>query len=83
MSRNKIVTIGDRVRHARQRLGKTQLELAIQCGMRPEQVSRIESGRSNAGLASLHALAPVLGMTLDELVGTNSSIKPKKEEKKQ
>lgn len=76
MRRNKIVTVGDRVRHGRERLGLTQLEFAIRCQMRPEQVNRIEKGRSDAGLASLHKLAPVLGMTIDELING------KKEEKK-
>jgi transcriptional regulator with XRE-family HTH domain len=68
MSRNKPVTIGDRVRHAREKLGKTQLELANECGVRSETISRIERGRNDAALASLHKIAPALGMTLDELV---------------
>lgn len=65
----KLPTLADRLVHARKRKGLTQFEVAAQAGIRPEVLNRIERGKSNGALLSLHKLAPVLGMSIDELVG--------------
>jgi transcriptional regulator with XRE-family HTH domain len=83
MSRKAVITIGDRVRARRLELKKSQWELAVDSGMRPESISRIEKGKSPASLASLHKLCPVLGLSLDELVGPQPGAShPKKGKKK-
>lgn len=68
VKRRIVVTLGDRVRAKREALGLTQYEVAMKAGMRPEGVSRIETGKSPASLVSLHKIAPVLGTTIDELL---------------
>jgi len=70
-------TLGDRLRHAREEKGLTQFQVAADAGMRPEVLNRIERGRSNAALASLHKLAPVLGLEINELVGLHASVATK------
>lgn len=67
MSKPRVATIGDKVRAARTKLGWSQYELAQQAGVRPEVISRIETGKSGASLASLHKICPKLGLSLDDL----------------
>lgn len=62
-----VVTLGDKVRAARLKKNLSQYELAQQAGVRPEVVSRIETGKSSASLTSLHKIGPVLDLTLEEL----------------
>lgn len=76
MSKRIVVTLGDRVKSRREKAGLTQYELAMKAGMRPEAVSRIETGKSPASLASLHKIAPVLGTTIDELLKDESQSPP-------
>lgn len=77
MTKRALVTLHDKLRAARQRLGKTQYEIALEAGVRPEVVSRLERGIGRGSLASLHKLCPVLGLSLDELVAdTNLNAKP-------
>lgn len=78
MARRAIITIGDRLRSARLKLRKSQFEVAVEAGIRPEVISRLETNKSGASLASLHKLAPVLGLTLDELVREPAAAKPPK-----
>mgnify|MGYP001618312600 CR=1 FL=1 len=74
MARRPVITIGDRVKTARLKLKKSQYELAVEAGMRPECLSRIETGKSPGSLATLHKLCPVLGLTIDELTGKTDSL---------
>lgn len=75
MSKRLVVTLGDKVRSRREGLGMSQYELAQKSGLRPEVVSRIETGKSGASLASLHKLAPILGLSIDELVRDQSTVR--------
>lgn len=68
LKRPKPITIGDRVRAARVKRGLTQNELANAAGIRPEVISRLENSRCAASLTSLCKIAPVLRITIDELV---------------
>ena len=68
MVKRAVVTIGDRLRAARIKLKKSQYEVAVESGLRPEVISRLETGKTGASLVSLHKLAPVLGLSIDELV---------------
>ena len=67
-------TLGDRLRHAREAKGLSQYDVATQAGIRPESLNRIERGKANAALVSLHKLAPVLGLKMDELVGLHATL---------
>ena len=73
-----VITIGDRLKAKRLALKKSQYEVAVEAGLRPEVISRLENNRSNASLASLHKLAPVLGFSIDELVKDQTSVKQQK-----
>ena len=55
------------MRSKREKMGLTQTELAAACKVRSETISRLERG-APASLMSLFKIAPVLKMTLDELV---------------
>lgn len=68
MTKRAVITLGDRLKSARIKLKKSQLEVAVAAGIRPEVVSRLENGRTNASLATLHKVAPVLGLTIEDLV---------------
>ena len=65
------MTLGDELRSARKKLGKTQYEIAVEAGLRPEVVSRLETGKSRASLLSLHKLCPILGLSLDTLTAAH------------
>lgn len=74
MSKRALVTIGDKLRAKRLALKKSQYEVAVEAGLRPEVISRLETNKSNASLASLHKLAPVLGFSIDELVKDQQTV---------
>lgn len=50
---------------ARQEEGLTQRELARRCGMRPANLSRLESGNANPSVATLARIAAGLGRRLE------------------
>lgn len=69
MTRKRIVlTVGDRIRKARENKGLSQWELATRAGIRPETVSHLECNRRQAALGSLWKLAPVLGVKMEWLL---------------
>lgn len=58
---------GKAVRHFRERLGISQEELAIRCGLHRTYISDIERGRRNVGLINIEAIANGLAISLVEL----------------
>lgn len=78
MTKRATVTLGDQVRAARIKKGLTQYQLAQDAGLRPEVISRLENGKSGSSLASLHKLAPLLGLSLDDLAPDLRKPKKKK-----
>ena len=58
------MTIGSRLRHARQALGLQQQQLAQKAGITPSLVSQIERDRVSPSLNSLRKLAGALGAPL-------------------
>lgn len=76
MSKRSVVTLGDKVRSARKAKNLSQLELAQKAGVRPEVVSRIETGRSPASLGSLFKIAPIIDVTVDELSKLSENFQP-------
>ncbi|MGH3095037.1 MAG: helix-turn-helix domain-containing protein, partial [Streptosporangiales bacterium] len=63
------LTLGQRLRHARQARGWTLSELSDAVGRAPSQLSLIENGRREPRLSVLQALADALDTPLGELLG--------------
>ena len=64
------MTIGDRIRQARERHGWSQNELSRRAGVRQALLSELESGKKRDTTGDvLRRLALVLGVTVDYLVG--------------
>lgn len=62
--------IGERIKDARERLGVTQDQLAVQAGVHRLTVVKLESGaRDTASSDILQRLADVLGVSVDYLLG--------------
>lgn len=57
-----MMTIGDRVRAARERRGLTQIELGRYIGLSADKISKIEHGTRNAGGHELLSIAEVTGV---------------------
>lgn len=55
----------------RKKRGITQKELALQLGINPVTLNRIEKGSRTPGVNLLAAMADVLNCTMDELCGRN------------
>jgi putative molybdopterin biosynthesis protein len=66
--------IGTRLRLARQARGFSQQQLAGMAGVSRQAVSAVESGQSEPSLRVALALAQALGMTVDELFGTEGAV---------
>lgn len=70
--------IGFRVQKARQQAGMTQLELSVtldvdyEIDLRPELISKIESGARPVRDKELKAIADALGVTPNRLFGVKS-----------
>jgi len=58
------VSIGRRVRHLRQRLQLTATELAMEAGLSPGMLSKIENGGTSPSLSTLRALARALNVPM-------------------
>lgn len=61
-------TIGQFVRWARENSGRTQQQLAGECGITYQYLSGVENGRENFTAAVLEGLATALGLTVPRLV---------------
>lgn len=62
-------SLGARVRVVRQRAGLSQAQLAERAGVANETISRLERGSFEPSLSTLIAVADVLEVDLDSLVG--------------
>ncbi|MDQ1696317.1 MAG: hypothetical protein QOJ03_1670 [Frankiaceae bacterium] len=69
--------IGESLRTARARLGWTREALAYHSGVSWSAIAQIEAGRrKDVRLSSLSALAGALGVSVDYLIGTTTTIAP-------
>src|SRR5258708_2423118 len=68
------MSTGARLRVARQARGLSQQQLAGMAGVSRQAVSAVESGQSDPSLRVALALAQALGMTVDELFGTEGAV---------
>ncbi len=62
-------TMGKRIAEGRKKLGLTQDQLAERLGITAQAVSKWENDLSCPDIATLPALADILGVTVDELLG--------------
>jgi transcriptional regulator with XRE-family HTH domain len=62
------VTMGDRLRQARQARGLSLRGLAEVVGVSPSLISQVETGRAKPSVNTLYALANELGVSLDVLL---------------
>jgi putative molybdopterin biosynthesis protein len=67
---------GTRLRLARQARGFSQLQLAGMAGVSRQAISAVESGISDPQLRIALALASALGMTVEELFGSQDAVVP-------
>ena len=60
--------IGQRIREIRMSRKISQIELATRCGVEPSNLNRIEHGKANPTVRTLHLIAVALSVGLAELV---------------
>ena len=60
--------LAEQVRHRRDRLGLTQKELAIACGLNGKYIAQVEQALLNVTLSTLEALAKGLGCSESALL---------------
>ena len=60
--------IGQRIREIRISRKISQIELATRCGVEPSNLKRIEHGKANPTVRTLHLIAVALGVGLAELM---------------
>lgn len=64
-----MVLRADRLRAAREQRGLKQRELSEMCGMGETQINKYENGAGDPSATNLHAIATVLGVSTDYLLG--------------
>lgn len=62
-----LITIGKRIKTARRSKNMTQNELAMECGFEKASLSRIEAGKTNITIGTLHRIISALEMPMVEL----------------
>jgi molybdate-binding protein/transcriptional regulator with XRE-family HTH domain len=67
---------GIRLRLARRARGFSQVQLADMAGVSRQAISAVESGISDPSLRVAFALSRALGLTMEELFGTDDSVAP-------
>ncbi len=71
-----VVSLGIRLKHARERSGMSLRELARQLGVSPSFVSQLENGKSQPSVATLYSLAQLLEVSIDELFAEEEAESP-------
>lgn len=64
---NVIVKLGERVKKLRLQAGKSQTVLAYECNMDKPNLRKIEKGRTNPTVKTLHKLSTALEVSIAEL----------------
>ena len=62
------MTLGDRIRHARERVGLSQIELARRIGLSKNAMNSIEAGDADPRASRIVAIAQELGVSTDALL---------------
>ncbi len=63
-----LVQIGQRIKHLRRGRGITAQDLAAACNFETSNMSRIEAGKSNLTIKTLHKIAYALDVSIADLV---------------
>jgi transcriptional regulator with XRE-family HTH domain len=71
-SRMFLAKLGQRIKIARQRRGKTQAELADAIGIHRTYLSSIERGRANPSVLILRSIAAALDFSVQQLIPEDS-----------
>lgn len=67
MAEKKLLSLlGARIRNLRQIKGMTQSELALSCDFEKASMSRIESGKTNVTVLTLHKISEALSVDMSE-----------------
>ena len=61
-----LAILGDKIKTLRQVKGLTQNELATQCNFEKASMSRIESGKTNISILTLHKISKALNVEMEE-----------------
>ncbi len=68
-----LMKIGQRIKELRIKKGLSQIELAAELNYEKSNMSRLESGRVNPKIATLHNVAKAFGIKLHELLDIESN----------
>ena len=60
--------IGNRIRELRESKGISQQNLAAICNFEKANLSRLEAGRTNPTISTLHKISEALGISISDLV---------------
>lgn len=71
-----LVSLGKRLRKAREEANLTQFKLYEKTGISTTQISAYENGNKSIGLSSLHRIAVATNKTMDELYCGSESERP-------
>lgn len=63
-----LITIGHRIKYLREQKGISQQDLAALCNFEKANMRRIEAGRTNPTIYTLHKISQALSVSLPELV---------------
>ena len=66
---------GNHLYRLRKKAGLSQAELGAKLGLSNKAVSKWESGKAKPGVDTVHRLADILGVSVDDLLQTESSEK--------
>lgn len=67
-----LISIGYRIKYLREQKGISQQDLAALCNFEKANMRRIEAGRTNPTIYTLHKISQALGVSLSELVEINN-----------
>ena len=67
------ISIGKRIREARNKTGMQQSELAFRAGLTSSHMSHVETGQTKVALPTIVRIANALDMSVDELLCDNLS----------
>lgn len=77
------MSIGELIKTARENAGLTQVELGEKIGVTGVAIMRYEKGQRQPRLEQLQAIASVLGVSVDYLLGTEKEKVPAQEDERQ
>src|SRR5579859_7615922 len=71
-----LLQLGERLRSVRERRGLTQRQLANQCSLSRRFLVKVEQGRGNLSVTSLHTLARALGVPVESFAAEGQPASP-------